>query len=110
MSLREWLVTHKWWKYNPKLPLDQVYHFFNLAEGIFWLVLGGIVLARYLRHRKSLLEVAYAFAFFCFGLSDFREAWRLESWLLVVKGLNLGLLVWLRFLVLRRFYPHLRAF
>lgn len=110
MSLAESLLTQTWWRYNATDPLHRLYHFFNLAEGLFWIALGGIVIGRFLRYHRSPLEVAYALAFLTFGLTDFREAWRLESWLLLIKGLNLGLLLWLRWIVIRRFYPHSRAF
>jgi hypothetical protein len=44
-------------------------------------------------------------AFVVFGLTDFREAYRLESWLLLFKGINLVALLWLRHTVIRRWYP-----
>jgi hypothetical protein len=85
------------------------YHSFNLAEGCAWLVLGGLVLARHCRFRRSPLELAYAGAFVAFGLSDFREAWSLDSWLIWLKAANLLALVALRRAVLRRWYPDRRT-
>ena len=73
-----------------------VYRGFNLAEGAVWLVLAGLVLRRHIRFRQSRLEVIYAGAFFSFALSDFREAWSLDSWLIWLKAVNLGALLWLR--------------
>ena len=49
-------------------------------------------------------------AFFTFGLTDFREAYVLESWLVWVKLLNLVLLIWLRSIAVRRWYPESRLF
>jgi hypothetical protein len=63
------------------------------------------VAARFIRFRRSWLELAYAIAFVAFGLSDFKEAYRLESWLLLFKGINLIALLWLRHLVIRNWYP-----
>ncbi len=104
-------VTRSWWAWQPATDrFSTAYHYLNLAEGCIWLVLGGLVLARYLRHRRSPLELAYALAFALFGASDFREAFALQSWLIAAKGLNLAALVWLRHVVLGRFYPASRVY
>ena len=105
MSVLDFLVTHTWWRYNAADSLHQIYHFFNLGEAVVWLVFGCLVLARFNRHRKSWLEVTYAFAFLLFGLTDLREAFVLQSWLILVKGMNLVALLWLRWIVIRRSYP-----
>ena len=72
---------------------------------VIWLLLAALVAARFIRFRRSWLELAYAIAFVAFGLSDFKEAYRLESWLLLFKGINLIALLWLRHLVIRNWYP-----
>jgi hypothetical protein len=54
--------------------------------------------------------LAYGIAFLTFGLSDFREAYSLQSWLILFKGANLAALIWLRWQVLRRYYPQSRTF
>jgi hypothetical protein len=56
------------------------------------------------------LEVAYAMAFGLFGVTDFIEAWRLTSWLIWAKLVNLMVLLLLRRTVLRRFYPQCRLY
>ncbi len=107
----EQLLTHDWWRWEP--PGDGfslAYRGLNLIEGCVWLVFAGQVLARYLRHRHSPLELLYALAFALFGASDFREACALQGWLIVAKGLNLALLVWLRQIVIRRYYPASRVY
>ena len=109
-SLVEWLVTYTWWRYRSRDAFSQVYHFLNLTEGLIWILFAGLVLARFIRHRRSAWEIMYAAAFLTFGLTDFREAYRVESWLLLIKGLNLGVLFWLRRLVIRRFYPHCKIY
>jgi hypothetical protein len=52
----------------------------------------------------------YSLAFFSFGLTDFREAYVLESWLVWVKLANLIALVVLRSIVIRRYYPDSKLF
>ena len=49
--------------------------------------------------------VAYAAAFFTFGLTDFREAHTLQSWLIWLKVANLAILLWLRATIIGRYYP-----
>lgn len=110
MSVSGWLdvlFLKTWWRYDPKesswafVP----YHLFNLFEGGVWTVLACLVLARHMRHRRSRLELWYALAFLTFGLTDFREAYALTSWLIWLKLVNLLLLLWARTSVIRRFYP-----
>jgi hypothetical protein len=101
------LFLRAWWRYRPdETPWVSVpYHAFNLFEGTAWLVLSILVLGRYLKGRRSGIEVAYSLAFFTFGLTDFREAYALDSWLIWVKLINLIVLFRLRTVVIRRFYP-----
>ena len=102
----EFLITQTWWIYQPKAAwYTQTYHWMNLAEGTAWLIFSVLVMGRYFRNRNSSLELLYSLAFFTFGLTDFREAYILESWLILVKGLNLAILLYLRSLVIRRYYP-----
>ena len=100
------LLTRTWWKYEPNADgFAAAYHFLNLAEGCVWLALGALVLARYSKHRRSAIEPLYALAFVLFGASDFCEAYALQSWLILCKAVNLAALLWLRHIVIRRFYP-----
>ena len=102
-----------WWTYGRRDGIgwvDGPYHAFNLSEGVIWVVVAALVLRRHRRHHHSALELAYALAFFTFGLTDFREAYALSSWLLWVKGLNLGVLLRLRSVVIRRYYPGSKLF
>lgn len=101
------LLFRVWWRYDPgDTPSVYIpYHAFNLFEGCAWIVFAVLVLRRCLRHARSRLELAYAVAFFTFGLTDFREAYVLSSWLVWVKLANLIVLLKLRFEVIRRFYP-----
>jgi hypothetical protein len=101
------LFLRSWWTYGSGNPdwFETPYHFFNLFEGTIWVVLSALVLARYIQHRHSVIEIIYSAAFFTFGLTDFREAYALQSWLIWLKGLNLLLLIQLRSTVIRRYYP-----
>src|SRR5689334_13379304 len=100
------LFFRTWWRYRPReTPWVSVpYHAFNLCEGCAWLVFAGLVLGRSLRNRRSPIELWYALAFVTFGLTDFREAYVLDSWLIWVKLANLIVLWRLRATVLARFY------
>jgi hypothetical protein len=102
----DYLVFHTWWTYPPGNPswVETPYHTFNLFEGAVWVILSGLVLRRFFRFRHSKVEIVYALAFFTFGLTDFREAYALQSWLIWVKAANLLALLWLRSLVIRRYY------
>jgi len=106
-SIVDDLVFRTWWTYRSAYTpwVEVPYRAFNLFEGTVWVVLSGLVLRRFLKHRHSTVEVVYALAFFTFGLTDFREAYALQSWLIWLKAANLLALLWLRALVIRRYYP-----
>ena len=107
-AIADYLWWHTWWTYRRPNGVSWVevpYHAFNLIEGTIWILLAGLVAGRYLRRRHSRWELAYALAFFTFGGTDFLEAQALTSWLLWLKGVNLVVLLRLRSIVLRRFYP-----
>jgi hypothetical protein len=108
----EMLWFKVWWKYpQPGDPWFSIpYHAFNLFEGVCWVVIGALVLRRYIVFRRSSLEILYALAFFCFGLTDFREAYVLASWLVWVKLVNLIVLIRLRAMVIRRWYPESKLY
>lgn len=48
--------------------------------------------------------------FAAFGLSGVREAFMLQPWLILAKGLILAALLALRHVVIRRYYPTSRTF
>lgn len=106
------LFLRVWWDYRTAAdPLfADIYHYGNLLEGSAWLAMGVMVFVRYLRQRRSWIEIAYAAAFVAFGLSDFREAYRLESWLVLAKGINLVTLLCLRRRIVTDYYPSARLF
>jgi hypothetical protein len=102
----DYLLFRTWWTYRSGNPswFEVPYHAFNLFEGTVWVVLSGLVLRRFLRCRHSPVEVVYALTYFTFGLTDFREAYALESWLIWLKAANLLVLLWIRSLVISRYY------
>lgn len=113
MSWSELLWWHEWWRFDPQGPTrDLIWqHVLNLIEGVSWFVFAGLVFRRFRRSRKSgRLELSYAFAFLLFGLSDFIQAYRLTSWLLVWKLVNLIVLLALRRVVIKKHYPESKLF
>ena len=106
------LFLRTWWSWHTDagLPWSAAYHWFNVVEGCVWLLFAASVLWRYRKNRRSSLEWWYALSFFTFGLTDFREAWVQQSWLIWVKAFNLIALLWLRNIVIRRYYPQARIY
>jgi hypothetical protein len=107
------LLQRAWWTWPGASRADVgdwLYRGLNLAEGAAWLAFAGLVLARWARHRHSRLEWCYAALFATFGLSDFIEASQLTTWLIIAKLVNLIGLLWLRAIVLRRYYPTSRTY
>jgi hypothetical protein len=110
--ISDFFLFRTWWSYGAggHSWFGAPYHAFNLFEGAVWVVLSGLVLRRFLRYRHSKIEAAYALAFLTFGLTDFREAYSLESWLVLCKAANLLALIWLRSHVINRYYPESKAY
>lgn len=106
------MLLKSWWSYSvaDDSLFAAAYHVFNLLEGAAWCSLALLVLWRYSSSRRGSVEIAYAAAFACFGASDFREAYALETWLILAKGVNLGVLLCLRSYVLRNYYPQSKTF
>ncbi len=71
---------------GPKIPrVFGPYHFFNLFEGCVWLVFAALVIRRMMAGRPFQDRRGYALAFLTFGLTDFREAYALDSWPIWLK-------------------------
>ena len=111
-NLFEIVFVRIWWIYDAEEPLgfSACYHWFNILEGLVWLVFSALVLLRFLRHRQSRIELCYFALFAAFGVSDFVEAWQQSSWLIWLKLINLSGLVWTRERVMRRHYPEARVY
>jgi hypothetical protein len=108
----EILFLETWWTYDSTEQSGHsiFVHWFNLFEGCTWIVFAALALRRFLRFRRSQTEVVYAALFVLFGLTDFREAYSVQSWLLWVKLAILIALFRLRRSVMRRFYPESRVY
>ena len=106
------LFFRTWWSLGvgKHSSAELMLHAFNLFEGSVWLILAALVIRRYYWHRSSSLEILYALAFVTFGLTDFREAYTLQSWLIWIKLINLVVLFRLRSLVIKRFYPQSKLY
>ena len=106
------MFLKSWWSYSAKEDslFAAAYHAYNLFEGAAWCGLAALVLHRYATCRRGPVEIAYAAAFACFGASDLREAYALETWLILAKGVNLGGLLWLRSYVLKNYYPQSKTY
>jgi len=91
-------INHVWLDYSQTRhePFTQFCHWFNIVEGIGWILLGLFVFTRYFKFRKSTDELWFAVAFMTFGLTDFYEAWLYPTWLIYVKAFNLIALLKLR--------------
>lgn len=111
-NLIDLLLFHTWWNYSQDndLPMSEPFHWFNIAEGCVWFVFAALVIVRSVRHHFSAIEAVYAFAFLTFGLSDLREAWVQQSWLIWFKLANLIALFYLRKKVMTQKYPESKLF
>ena len=111
-SMNESIFARTWWTYDSAADdwFTHLYHWFNLLEGCIWLGIAILVMVRFLRHRRTSLEVVYALAFCAFALTDFREAWEQSTWLIGIKLLNLILLFRLRQWTMSKHYPAARIY
>lgn len=117
-TLLDWLGSPLW---QPRPGMGwalEIYRAFNFVEALAWFVFAALVVGRWAKNRRSdtggpqrtILELSYAAAFAAFGLSDVREAFVLQPWLILAKGAILTALLALRSIVIRRYYPASRTF
>ena len=106
------LLSHPWWIYDPDATgrWGLAYRWFNLFEGSVWLGFAVLVIGRWVKWPRSVIEVGYAVAFAAFGMTDIWEAYEQSAALVLVKGVNLAALLALRRRVMRRWYPVSRLF
>jgi hypothetical protein len=111
-NLFEIVFVRIWWTYDAEEPFgfSACYHWFNILEGLVWMIFSALVLLRFLRHRRSPIELCYCALFAAFGASDLVEAWQQSSWLIWLKLINLCCLVWTRERVLRCHYLEARVY
>jgi uncharacterized membrane protein len=95
------------WRYSETLPTpyQPIYRTVNCVEALIWLGFAVAVVYRNRRHRRSSLELFYAGLFFIFAMTDVREMFVVQPWLILFKGLVLVGILWVRHVVRKRFYP-----
>ncbi len=95
------------WRYSATepTPYQPIYRSINAVEALIWLGFAVAVLYRNRRHRKSSVELVYAGLFFIFAMTDVREAFVVQPWLIVFKGLVLLALLVVRQKVRNKYYP-----
>jgi len=109
------LWTRTWWVYaGSEDPIHaMIYRGINLIEGAFWVGFSVLVLIRRSKQpcgKRTALEIVYAVTFFAFGLTDFREAVALQSWLIWIKLAILILLIMVRRRVIKSLYPESKLY
>lgn len=111
-TLFEVVFVRTWWTYDPadSFGFSECYHWFNILEGLVWMVFSALVLSRFLRHCRSRIELCYCGLFLAFGASDFVEAWQQSSWLIWLKLFNLSGLILVRRRIMRHHYPEARVY
>jgi hypothetical protein len=77
---------------------------------VIWIALAALVAARFVRYRRSPIELMYAASYFTFGVTDFIESQLVPTWLIALKAINLAAILTLRRFVLKHYYPASRTF
>lgn len=90
--------------------INLAYQALNTIEGIAWIILGVLVIKRSKWLHTTLLEITYALAFIFFGVSDFIEVNSYPLWLAFWKLFNVLILLYLRSIVIRVYYPESRVY
>ncbi len=101
-------LQYIWWHSHRNAGgwFDVVYPAFNVVEAICWFCVATYVWRRARRHSGPRLEFFYAALWLAFGLTDLREAWAQQTWLILLKGCLLAVLLSLRRIILRRYPKH----
>jgi hypothetical protein len=98
-------MGHVLWRVNYGDPLAASYSVVNLLEACAWLTVAAWVIRRHVKQGGGVWNFAYAAAFVVFGLSDVMESQIVPIWLIAAKGFIFATILWLRWVVLRRYYP-----
>ncbi|SHJ77018.1 hypothetical protein SAMN02745181_2562 [Rubritalea squalenifaciens DSM 18772] len=91
---------------SPLTWFDWLYVSFNWGEAAAWLGLALFICGRFLRERKTRLELVYAFCVAAFGLTDALEVYQLTVGLLLTKALVLLSILVCRNCVSRAYGEH----
>ncbi len=95
------------WRYSATqpTPYQPIYCTINGVEALIWLGFAVAVVYRNRRHRRSSLELFYAGLFFIFAMTDVREMFVVQPWLILFKCVILVALLWVRHVIRKRHYP-----
>ena len=77
------------------------YIVFNYAEAACWFICAGMVIVRYVKLKKSKMEILYGLSFFAFSLTDVMETCGTTLLLLMLKGVCILALLAFRKLALQ---------
>lgn len=86
---------------TPQSLFETCYVYFNWFEAVSWFCLGAYVWGRYIKYRRTKLELIYGFYISVFGLTDVLEVYQLTVGLFLTK-----VLVLLSILVCRHYVVH----
>ena len=98
-------MRHVLWRVDYDDALATGYSALNLLEACAWFAVAVWVIYRHVKQGGGAWNFAYAAAFFVFGLSDVMESQIVPIWLIAVKGIIFCTILWIRWEVLRRYYP-----
>lgn len=106
------LLWRTWWRWDVDGEgwKNVAYHSFNFLEVATFACLGMLILKRYYVNRRSSLEACYGVGYLLLSLTDVREAYVMQPWLIWAKlALIVPILIW-RSRVIREFYPSSRVY
>jgi hypothetical protein len=105
VSVWEFMFVELWrYSADAPTPYQPIYRSINAVEALIWLIFAGMVLVRNRQHRRSSLELVYAALFFIFAMTDVREMYVVQPWLILFKGVILAGLLWARHVLCRKYY------
>lgn len=90
---------------QPEGWFEVSYVYFNWFEAASWFVLAAFIAWRYLKNRRSPVELLYALCVMLFGVTDVLEVYELTLGLFLVKALVLLSILLCRGKVLRLYEP-----
>ncbi len=89
---------------SPQDTFDLLYVCFNWFEAVAWFCLAGFIWVRFLKLRRSKVEIIYGFYVFVFGLTDVLELYQLTVGLFLTKALVLLSILVCRHFVVREYH------
>ena len=87
----------------PQGLFETCYVYFNWFEALSWFCLAAYVWGRFIKYRRTRLELIYGFYILVFGLTDMFEVYQLTAVLFLTKVLVLLSILVCRFYVVREY-------